>query len=168
MKKSGLSILLLVLVAPCFACSSNVSKATAGQKEVVVEYSTFQNHPVEMVYDPNDGRVELRIRFNGSDSSLLRDDGYLDFLKQEVLRITSASQPVALGKSGYKFRFLGGHPIWAPYDGMYITQNYSCLSFAEGGSITADKVIQARGSKEVHGYDGYALWKPNWKPGSGK
>ncbi len=161
MKKSKLNALLFIFLIPCFACSQNDSdsEVVVLQEEVVIEYAMFESHPVEMVYDPNDGRVELRVLFNKDEYSA-SDYKWLAFLKEEVLRLASANQPVVLGKSGYTFEFLGGHPIWAPYTGWYIDYNCKCLYFANSGSIDG-QIIQAQGTKEIEGWNGYELWKLN-------
>jgi hypothetical protein len=160
MKKNGLVVSLFVLFILCLACSQSVLKSATLQKEVVFEYATFESHPVEIVYDHDNGRVTLRIRFNGDEYySTVNSDYWLALLKEEVLRLTSTNQPVKLGKSGYIFKFLGGHPVWAPYLTHYVDYNYRCLYFAGNGSING-KTIQAQGDEEIKGWNGYELWRP--------
>jgi len=158
MKKFALSLPLILFVF-CLACFHSTSSVVTPLEKVVIEYATFENHPVELAFDPNDGRVELRIRYSRDDNSMYLNDAGLEFLKNEVFRLTSTTQPVRLGASGYTFQFLGGHPIWAPYLGMYLDYHYRCLFFAEGGSIT-NKSILSHGTKKAEGFNGYALWKP--------
>src|SRR4030042_5542111 len=159
MKKIGLVVSLLVLFISCLACTSRVLKA-AKPPEVVIEYATFEGHPVEMVFDPNDGDVILRLRFSGDDHLFDVSDKWLAFLKDEVLRLTSADQSVVLGNSEYRLFFLGGHPIWGPYTGWYVEHNYKCLCFAERGSIRR-KTIYAYGAGDVKDWNGYKDWEPS-------
>ncbi len=150
--------LLVSLIFFGVTCTSNTVYG-ASQDVLVIEYAKYKGNPVELVYDQNDGSVQLRIRYSGNYNSVTNDDLALNFLREEALRLSS-SRVIPLGKSGYNFRFLGGHPIWGPYMSIQLDYHYRCLQFAGSGSVTG-KTILARGTKIIEGYNGYALWKPD-------
>ncbi len=124
-----LSILVIFVITPVCAEYPN---------EVVIKYSEFKNHPVELVLDKNNGRVILRIRFDDGEFPFDHykwSEGSLDFLKSEVERFVATNQPVMMGNTGIYFKFSGAYPIWGPYSSWSRNVVYECLYFANSGSI---------------------------------
>lgn len=108
-----------------------------------VAYTNFNGHAVSLEFDAPTKRIalkaksEVRFEFGGTDHSL-------EFLKDEVARLTSATNVVTLA-NGYSLQFNGGYPTWAPYTANYKSGIFRCLMFAEGASVTSNKVIVVSG-----------------------
>jgi len=148
----------LRILTIAFALISTLSAATPSA-EKVFPYGQFKGHPVQLVVLP-DSRVMLRVGFSPSpvyDTPNEQDEA-LTYLKQEVIRITSAGRPLAVDGSGYLLNFQSGHPIWGPSRSIGSKgDNFHNLLFAEHAVIVGNE-IRAMGTKEVEGYDGYTLW----------
>jgi hypothetical protein len=161
MKGFALSISLLAIFAFCFACS-NGSSTTAHQKETVIEYTTFKDRPVQLVYEPARAYMVLRVGIEGNEQLLCAGDTgdfLTQFLRNEVKRLVSG-EVVELGATGFTFVYDGGHPIWGPHSEMNVSnKSYQCLLFAKNAKIVG-KEIRAKGTSAVEGYDGYKLWRP--------
>ena len=123
-----------------------------------VAYTNFNGHPVSLEYDPQTRHVTIRAKsdvafeFGATDHST-------EFLKNEVVRLTSATNAVTLA-NGYSFRFRGGYPIWSTSVVNYKSGIFRCLMFAMGEPVTSDKVIVAKGLEyQPYGYDNYRTSK---------
>jgi hypothetical protein len=133
----------------------------AAQKETVVEYTQFNGHPVQLVVESETSRVILRVAF--SDIAGITDkastEAALGFLKLEIERLTSITRwPISLGKSGYRFIYGGGYPIWAPHQEIHGRDvNFTCIFFAEHGKIVNHE-IRGNGTEQV-GYWPYVKRK---------
>jgi hypothetical protein len=139
--------------------------------KIVVTYTTFDNRPVELVYEPyqNVGRVTLRIK--GRDyRDTIGNNNLLVFMEQAVIVLTGSEFPklmpakpgvgktTKLGETGYYFMYEGGYPIWAPHSTFGPDGNYSCLFFAENATFNGE-TIKASGRPDIIGYNGYAEYK---------
>jgi len=135
--------------------------------KIVVTYTTFDERPVELVYEPyqNTGRVTLRIR--GRDyGDTIGNDTLLLFLKQAVIGLTGSEFPhqapakpsigktTKLGETGYYFVYDGGYPIWGPHGQIGPDGDFKCLFFAENATFDG-KNIRASGRPDIIGYNGY-------------
>ena len=138
--------------------------------KIVVTYTTFDNRPVELVYEPykNTGRARVTLRIKGRDyADVAGNDDLLLFLKQAVVVLTGSEFPklmpsrpsvgktTKLGETGYYFAYDGGYPIWGPHGSIGPDGDYSCLFFAENATFDG-KTIKASGRSDIIGYNGYA------------
>jgi len=108
-----------------------------------VSYTNFNGHLVSLEFDAPTKRIIIKTKsddafvFGGADHSL-------DFMMSEVTRLTSSTNVVTLA-NGYLFQFKGGYPTWAPYTENYKSGIFQYLMFAEGASVTSNKVIVVGG-----------------------
>jgi len=135
--------------------------------KIVVTYTTFDERPVELVYEPyqKTGRVTLRIKCRNYGDAV-GNDGLLLFLKQAVIGLTGSEFPklmparpsigktTKLGETGYYFVYDGGYPIWGPHGQIGPDGDFECLFFAENATFDG-KTIKASGRPDIIGYNGY-------------
>ena len=120
-----------------------------------VAYTNFNGHPVLLEYNPQTRQVTVRAKsdvgfeFGAADHSI-------EFLKSEVIRLTSATNGIMLA-NGYSFRFKGGYPIWSPSIVNYKTGIFRGLTFAMAEPVTDAKVFLANGLEyQPYGYENYS------------
>jgi hypothetical protein len=131
-------IILSVVVSVWFATLHSVNAGTTNVFPNVFTYTNFNGHPVRMEYDPETARLSLSIRTELFSEYGTTSDKQLEYLKSEVMRLTSSTNVVMLGDSGTAFHFKGGYPIWGPYDTCAKSGTYKCLFFAEGATMVGN------------------------------
>lgn len=139
-----------------------LQKAVSQAKMVVHEegsfsiaYTNFNGHPVSLEYNPQTRQATVRAKsdigfeFGGADHSI-------EFLKNEVVRLMSATNGIALA-NGYTFRFKGGYPIWSTSIVNYKSGIFRCLTFAMAEPVTDAKVFLTYGLEyQPYGYENYS------------
>lgn len=158
MKRNILSVCcLLAAFVGAFASSVNAASdqiltESGAQADLVCTYADFKDLSVSLVFQSDTGRVMLRIK-----GETVGDD-LLNHLVSEAKRLTSKQgQVTELLPGGLKFKFLGGYPVWGPYNSSGPSGKYKCFYFAEGATLK-DGVIEARGTAHPPYWDGYAWW----------
>lgn len=130
--------MLRAIIIVAFASVSLLADRT------VIQYSSFDGHPVELVIDHSSKCATLQVR--APKSVLLPLAAVRAALAREAIRL-STGRPVPLGSTGYTFTLKEGRPIWAPYsmtDGDNdLVRNY----FAESAEI-AGKSVTAKGTDD--------------------
>ncbi len=154
----SLSVLFLAFMLIFVSISNRIAGETTPQKEIIIEYTTFNNQPVQIVCDKL-SRIIIRVRLP-NDETMGLDGEYLEFLKKEVLKIAQPGKKTPLN-NGYTFIYTGGCPIWGPHT-LFAGKDghFSGLMFAENATISEDgKQIIASGTEKPPTYNGYELWE---------
>lgn len=126
MRKLEFAVLALLLIA-----------GIASAEEIVVPYSEWKSHAVELAVDM--GYVEVRVKF-ASRAEMSNKEACVEFLKKEVQKL--ASGKVVPLSGGYTFEFKGGTPIEGHGEGTGHNYYNKVLIFGmeakvDGKSITA-------------------------------
>ena len=123
-----------------------VNSVTNFDEHLVITFTTFQDRPVQIVYDSimNDVAIRVLTKFNYDDE--------LAFLKKAVLDLVATNAPVKLGTTGYSIQFGEGQPSWAPHDEFLESQGtYTAITFSNYAHLT-NGLIYAKGQPREPGY----------------
>jgi hypothetical protein len=154
------SVFVLVITSLCCVAAAS-SQTLSYQTEAVFDYGTFNGHDVQLVLMPKENKMLLRVVLpNAGALSPRNTDEALDYLKREVLRITSTTRQIPLDHNGNSFVWEGGHPLWAPYSQVSPDVSFMCLAFGRNGKFLPHK-IQAGGFPSSGYYNGYKEWHPD-------
>lgn len=133
-----------------------VSSSEAGQSLVFsLAYTNLDGRPASIVLDVTRGILSLKVKPASAVEFDVQDKDALRFLKNEVIRLTSSTNVIAL-TNGYSIKFTGGYPIWKPglvnqKDGIY-----QGLVFGDRAWLTTNNVIVVEGAATMPpGYHNY-------------
>lgn len=106
-----------------------------------IEYGVYQGRPWSLVSDGFDLRLQIAVKSMKAEESL----ALLDFLQQEVERLTEPDHfGQRVGQSKF-FLKIKGQPTWHPYSLINRDGNYQCLQFATLVSVSKINIIEAIG-----------------------
>jgi hypothetical protein len=132
------------------------------EDQIIVTYDEFLGSPVELVYNDRLRRVHIRVDvgpiFSDSIWNPQARGMALEYLRDEVLRLTSGDGPIRLGDTDMFFEFESGYPIWGPTQSMGMSRQSQNLHFGEDAYVS-ENLVRARGRDQIIGYDGYRLWR---------
>lgn len=120
-----------------------------------VAYTNYNGHPVSLEYDPQTRYVAVRAK-SDTGFEFGATDHSIDFLRNEVVRLTAATNGITLA-NGYSFRFRGGYPFWSSSVVNYKAGIFRCLAFAKAEPVTDAKVFLVSGLEyKPYGYENYS------------
>ena len=111
--------------------------------KTVITYAKHGDKQVQMILEPATTNIIIRMKFDEGVAQPIDHKLAVEFLRSEVTRLSAASEPIKLGKTGVQFQFRGGFPFWAPYYESCESEGaFDAIQFAKGemeqGVVMAD------------------------------
>ncbi len=156
MKKVSIALLLMATVVSISSCKETKKKlAPQEHATLIIPYGSYNDRPVELEYDSLTKRLTLRI---ATTSSMSVNDDNLNYLKNEVVEITSTDKTIDVADGKYRLVYSGRYPTWGPYTAMNGGKgnDYSCLLFSEQTELRGRKFYVWGNKVKKPGYYGYS------------
>jgi len=133
------------------------NKVRHDKSETIINYIEIDGAPVWLIYNDEFKIVTLQTT---SQYLVSHDNSEIKRLAEEVVRLTTATDLVGLGETGFYFRYEGGFPLWELYRNFEGEQSLYLLNFAQHAWFDpSTNTIYARGDDSSR--DEYNMYPPD-------